>query len=85
MAGLSPDRRLVEFVELIDHPFWVATQGHPEFKSRPDRAHPLFSGLVSAALARRDATPPGLRRMLDEAAEQTAEATTGEAAPGVNR
>ena len=68
-SGLSPDRRLVEFVELVDHPFWVATQGHPEFKSRPDRAHPLFSGLISAALARRDATPPGLRRMLDEVSE----------------
>ncbi|MCB0966734.1 MAG: CTP synthase [Ilumatobacter sp.] len=68
-SGLSPDRRLVEFIELGDHPFWVATQGHPEFKSRPDRAHPLFSGLISAALARRDATPPGLRRMLDEASD----------------
>jgi CTP synthase len=68
-SGLSPDRRLVEFVELVDHPFWVATQAHPEFKSRPDRAHPLFSGLVAAALARRDATPPGLRRMLDEATQ----------------
>ena len=68
-SGLSPDRRLVEFIELGDHPFWVATQGHPEFKSRPDRAHPLFSGLISAALARRDATPPGLRRMLDEVSD----------------
>ncbi|MAT05560.1 MAG: CTP synthetase [Acidimicrobiaceae bacterium] len=76
-SGLSPDRRLVEFIELADHPFWVATQGHPEFKSRPDRAHPLFSGLISAALARRDATPPGLRRMLDEVSEP---ATTDNAA-----
>jgi len=73
-SGLSPDRRLVEFVELADHSFWVATQGHPEFKSRPDRAHPLFSGLISAALARRDATPPGLRRMLDEASESSSTA-----------
>ena len=48
-----PDRRLVEFVELADHPFWVATQAHPEFKSRPDRPHPLFRELVAAALARR--------------------------------
>ena len=75
-SGLSPDRRLVEFVELADHPFWVATQGHPEFKSRPDRAHPLFSGLISAALARRDATPPGLRRMLDEVSEPASTADT---------
>ena len=68
-SGLSPDRRLVEFVELRDHPYWVATQGHPEFKSRPDRAHPLFRGLIGAALSRRDQTPPALRRMLTEAAE----------------
>ena len=65
----SPDGRLVEFIELDDHPYWVATQAHPEFKSRPDRAHPLFRELVGAALARRDATPPGLRRMLNEAAD----------------
>ncbi|HZI44586.1 MAG TPA: CTP synthase [Ilumatobacter sp.] len=68
-TGTSPDRRLVEFIELRDHPYWVATQAHPEFKSRPDRAHPLFRELVAAALARRDVTPPGLRRMLDEAAD----------------
>jgi CTP synthase len=68
-SGTSPDKRLVEFIELPDHPFWVATQAHPEFKSRPDRAHPLFRELIDAALARRDATPPGLRRMLDEAAQ----------------
>jgi CTP synthase len=66
-SGTSPDKRLVEYIELRDHPYWVATQAHPEFKSRPDRAHPLFRELVAAALARRDATPPGLRRMLDEA------------------
>jgi CTP synthase len=50
-SGTSPDRRLVEFIELADHPYWVGTQGHPEFKSRPDRAHPLFRELVGAALA----------------------------------
>ncbi len=69
-SGTSPDRRLVEFIELRDHPYWVATQAHPEFKSRPDRAHPLFRELVGAALRRRDVTPPGLRRMMSEAAEQ---------------
>ena len=52
-SGLSPDKKLVEFIELGDHPFWVATQGHPEFKSRPDRPHPLFRELVGAALALR--------------------------------
>ena len=51
-SGTSPDDRLVEFVELPDHPFWVGTQAHPEFKSRPDRPHPLFVGLVAAALQR---------------------------------
>ena len=70
-SGTSPDKRLVEFVELRDHPYWVATQAHPEFKSRPDRAHPLFRELIGAALARRDATPPGLRRMLAEAEQSS--------------
>jgi CTP synthase len=53
-SGLSPDGRLVEFVELPRsvHPFFVATQAHPEFLSRPTRPHPLFAGLVSAALER---------------------------------
>ncbi len=50
-SGLSPDRRLVEFIELADHPFWVGTQAHPEFKSRPDHAHPLFRELIGEALA----------------------------------
>lgn len=49
-SGVSPDYRLVEIVELRDHPFFIATQFHPEFKSRPNRAHPLFAGLVNAAL-----------------------------------
>jgi CTP synthase len=53
-SGLSPDGRLVEFVELTRevHPFFVATQAHPEFLSRPTRAHPLFAGLVAAARER---------------------------------
>ena len=50
-SGTSPDRRLVEFIELVEHPFWVGTQAHPEFKSRPDRPHPLFMGLIGASLA----------------------------------
>ena len=54
VAGTSPDGTLVEFVELpVEvHPFYVSTQAHPEFKSRPDRAHPLFAGLVEAAINR---------------------------------
>jgi len=71
-SGTSPDQRLVEFIELRDHPYWVATQAHPEFKSRPDRPHPLFRELIAAALARRDETPPALRRLKVDAAEATA-------------
>ncbi len=53
ISGTSPDGRLVEFVELdrAMHPYFVGTQAHPELKSRPTRAHPLFRGLVDAALA----------------------------------
>ncbi len=53
-SGLSPDGNLVEFVELPAevHPYYVSTQAHPEFKSRPTSAHPLFKGLISAALAK---------------------------------
>ena len=49
-SGLSPDNRLVEIIELPSHPYFIATQFHPEFKSRPNRVHPLFAGLVKAAL-----------------------------------
>ncbi|MDO5285489.1 MAG: CTP synthase [Actinomycetia bacterium] len=57
VSGTSPDSTLVEFIELPPqvHPFFVATQGHPELKSRPTRPHPLFTGLVEAALRRRNA------------------------------
>ena len=60
-SGLSPDGRLVEFVELPRsvHPYFVATQAHPELLSRPTRPHPLFSGLVAAALERSRAVPAG--------------------------
>ena len=50
ISGLSPDGRIVEMIELKDHPYFIATQAHPEFKSRPDMAHPLFAGLIGAAL-----------------------------------
>lgn len=49
-SGTSPDNRLVEIIELKDHPYFEATQAHPEFKSRPTRPHPLFMGLIKAAL-----------------------------------
>jgi CTP synthase len=50
-TGLSPDGRLVEIVEIADHPFYLGTQFHPEFKSRPNRPHPLFANFIGAALA----------------------------------
>jgi CTP synthase len=52
ISGTSPDGRLVEIIELPNHPFFVATQFHPEFRSRPNQPHPLFLGFVRAALNR---------------------------------
>lgn len=54
-AGLSPDKHLVEMIEGIDHPFFLASQFHPEFKSRPNRPHPMFSGFVKAMLQNKTA------------------------------
>ncbi len=50
LCGLSPDGRIVEMVEIPDHPWYIATQAHPELKSRPNRPHPLFRGFVEAAI-----------------------------------
>ncbi|MBI3784106.1 MAG: CTP synthase [Deltaproteobacteria bacterium] len=50
LSGLSPDEQLVEMIELADHPFFLASQFHPEFKSRPSEAHPMFKGFIKAAL-----------------------------------
>jgi CTP synthase len=60
LSGTSPDGRLVEFIELPGHPFFIGTQAHPEFKSRPDRPHPLFREFVGAAVARAKARNPHL-------------------------
>jgi CTP synthase len=57
-SGTSPDDRLVEFIELPSHPFWVGTQAHPEFKSRPTRPHPLFRELIGAAWTRAEGRAP---------------------------
>ena len=59
-SGTSPDDRLVEMIELDGHPCWIGTQAHPEFKSRPERAHPLFVELVSAALDSAEGRNPHL-------------------------
>lgn len=52
LTGLSPDGRIVEMIELKNHPWFVATQAHPEFKSRPNKCHPLFKGFIEAALTK---------------------------------
>jgi CTP synthase len=65
-SGTSPDGQLVEFLELADHPFFVATQAHPELRSRPNRPHPLFAGLVGAAVEHRRAALGRLPVELDE-------------------
>ncbi len=61
-SGVSPDYRLVEIVELPSHPYFIATQFHPEFRSRPNRAPPLFAGLIEAALTHRESHPDTLTR-----------------------
>jgi len=60
LSGQSPDGRLVEIVELRDHPWFVASQFHPEFRSRPDRPHPLFAAFVKAAITYADGEQLGL-------------------------
>ena len=59
-SGTSPDGSLVEVCEIRDHPFMVGTQFHPEFRSRPDRPHPLFRGLIQAA---REKSATGAREL----------------------
>jgi CTP synthase len=71
-SGTSPDGRLVEFIELRGHPFWVGTQAHPELKSRPNRPAPLFRELVGAALDRAEGRSPHLFDLDVEAATAAA-------------
>jgi CTP synthase len=68
LSGLSPDDNLVEFIEMPTHPFFIATQAHPEFQSRPDQPHPLFSGLIKAAAVRSDAGERNTTIQLEELA-----------------
>jgi CTP synthase len=79
LSGQSPDGRLVEIVELRDHPWFVASQFHPEFRSRPDRPHPLFFGFMAAAVAlsRGSSAAPGLIAE-PEAGDQLLEAASTE-------
>jgi len=71
-SGVSPGGGLVEIIELADHPFFVATQFHPELKSRPTRAHPLFAAFISAALDHRRARPADAGEVGDRSGMATA-------------
>ncbi|MXX68704.1 MAG: CTP synthase [Gemmatimonadales bacterium] len=74
-SGMSPDGGLVEMLELPEHPYFLGTQFHPELKSRPTRAHPLFAAFIEAAVTRRDAlgSAPGDPAGQDETAEEWAD------------
>jgi CTP synthase len=80
VSGRSADNNLVEIVELKDHPWFVASQFHPEFKSRPTRPHPLFRGFIAAAMARAEAHEDGRERA--EATGERADAADA-VTPGV--
>ncbi len=71
LSGTSPDDRLVEIVELPDHPHFLGCQFHPEFKSRPMSSHPLFSGFVAAALRRRNEIAQTAQKSEDSAPTET--------------
>jgi len=71
LAGVSPDEQLVEIIELSDHPFFVGSQFHPEFKSRPDDPHPLFHGFIEAAVARRRSTATDSTEIDERVPERT--------------
>jgi CTP synthase len=72
-SGTSPDDRLVEIIELPDHPFFVASQFHPEFNSRPTRPEPLFRDFVGAAARRASARPAEPAAEVETAAEESAD------------
>ena len=78
ISGTSPDERLDEIIEIADHPFFVASQFHPEFKSRPERPAPLFRDFVGAAFEHAGGRVPEP----SEAAEATGEITAGRFQPG---
>ena len=72
LSGISPDEQLVEYIEIPSHPYFIATQAHPELKSRPTDPHPLFAGfMAAAALRRRDAADASDADTLDRLTERT--------------
>jgi len=76
LSGESPDGLLVEFIELEGHPFWVGTQAHPEFKSRPDRPAPLFRAFIASALQRAEGRNPRLGLSSNAEVEPAASASS---------
>ena len=64
ISGVSPDKNFVEVVEIADHPWFIACQFHPEFKSRPLEPHPLFTSFVGAALQTPEASPKRGRKIV---------------------
>ena len=87
LSGVSPDGRLVEYIELRDHPWFVATQAHPELKSRPNRPHPLFRDFVGAAATRVGLPTAAAEPIRDEAGRSRLRRTPGRpaAAAGAER
>ncbi|MHB8492712.1 MAG: CTP synthase [Solirubrobacteraceae bacterium] len=81
ICGTTPDERLVEAIELDDHPFYVASQFHPEFKSRPERPAPLFAGFIAAAAERATARGDGARSGQTEGAYGAGERSAEPARP----
>jgi CTP synthase len=79
LSGQSPDGRLVEIIELKDHPWFVASQFHPEFKSRPERPHPLFDGFIGTAVALSEGREPQYRAQAPEIQPSGALLGTGSA------
>ena len=62
VSGINPKRNLVEIIELRGHPWFLAVQFHPEFQSKPNRAHPLFAAFIAAAIRRRGRSKPAKAR-----------------------
>ena len=76
LSGISPDQKLVEFIELPSHPYFIATQAHPELKSRPTDPHPLFTGFMSAAQKYRQDLDPAIELSRLERTAETAPSET---------
>jgi CTP synthase len=68
VTGTSPDATLVEVVEIPDHPWFVAVQYHPEFRSQPTKSHPLFHGFIRAAVTKRSERPERTSKKEEETA-----------------